>query len=201
MTHNPRVSAPVGATKRGAVTGVGAPPVKTSRHGTILTDEFAWLKDLNWQRVMRDPSLLDAAIRRHLENENAYADDRLASTVPLQEALIAEMRGRIKEEDATVPAADGTFSYFKRYRDGGQHPSICREPRHGGVGEILIDGDALATGRAFFRLGAAQHSPDHRLLAWSADETGAELFTIRVRDLARMAELPDIVAKVNRPAR
>ena len=195
MTHNPRVSAPVGATKRGDVTGVGAPPVKTSRHGTILTDEFAWLKDLNWQRVMRDPSLLDAAIRRHLENENAYADDRLASTVPLQEALTAEMRGRIKEEDATVPAADGTFSYFKRYRDGGQHPSICREPRHGGVGEILIDGDALATGRAFFRLGAAQHSPDHRLLAWSADETGAELFTIRVRDLARMAELPDIVAE------
>ena len=193
MTHNPRVRAPVGATKRGAVTGVEAPPVKTSRHGTILTDEFAWLKDLNWQRVMRDPSLLDAAIRRHLENENAYADDMLASTVPLQETLIAEMRGRIKEEDATVPAADGTFSYFKRYRDGGQHPSICREPRHGGAGEILIDGDALATGRAFFRLGAAQHSPDHRLLAWSADETGAELFTIRVRDLARMAELADIV--------
>jgi len=142
---------------------------------------------------MRDPRLLDPMIRKHLENENGYADDVLAATVPLQQALIAEMRGRIKEEDATVPAADGAFSYFTRYRDGGQHPSICREPRGGGAGEVLIDGDALAVGKAFFRLGATAHSPDHRLLAWSADETGAELFTIRVRDLARMAELPDVV--------
>src|SRR5215813_5281036 len=194
MMDSPRIRAPgsLRTIKPFAVPAT-VPTVKTNRHGVVLADEFAWLKDPNWQRVMRDPSLLDAAIRRHLENENAYADDMLASTVPLQETLIAEMRGRIKEEDATVPATDGTFSYFKRYRDGGQHPSICREPRHGGVGEILIDGDALATGRAFFRLGAAQHSPDHRLLAWSADETGAELFTIRVRDLARMAELADIV--------
>jgi oligopeptidase B len=142
---------------------------------------------------MRDPRLLDPMIRKHLENENGYADDVLAATVPLQQALIAEMRGRIKEEDATVPAADGAFSYFTRYRDGGQHPSICREPRGGGAGEVLIDGDAIAVGKAFFRLGATAHSPDHRLLAWSADETGAELFTIRVRDLARMAELQDVV--------
>jgi oligopeptidase B len=194
MTDSPLVRAPgsVRAIKPFAVPAA-APAVKTSRHGIVLTDEFTWLKDPNWQRVMRDPRLLDPTIREHLENENGYADDVLASTVPLQEALIAEMRGRIKEEDATVPAADGAFAYFTRYRDGGQHPSVCREPRGGGAGEVLIDGDALATGKAFFRLGATAHSPDHRLLAWSADETGAELFTIRVRDLARMAELPDVV--------
>src|SRR5260370_18579166 len=195
MMDSPLVRAPgsVRTIKPFAVPAAAPPAVKTSRHGIVLTDEFAWLKDPNWQRVMRDPRLLAPTIRKHLENENGYADDVLAATVPLQEALIAEMRGRIKEEDATVPAVDGAFSYFTRYRDGGQHPSVCREPRVGGVGEVLIDGDALAVGKAFFRLGATAHSPDHRLLAWSADETGAELFTIRVRDLARMAELPDVV--------
>src|SRR5215468_6505414 len=195
MTDSPLVRAPgsVRVVKPSIVSGAGAPPVKTSRHGIILTDEFAWLKDPNWQRVMREPGLLDPTIRQHLQNENAPADDVLASTVPLRETLIAEMRGRIKEEDTTVPVADGAFSYFTRYHDGGQHPSVCREPRGGGGGEVLIDGDALAAGKAFFRLGATQHSPDHALLAWSADETGAELFTIRVRDLARMTELPDIV--------
>jgi oligopeptidase B len=195
MTDSPRVRAPgYGRTiKPFAFPGAAAPVVKTSRHGIVLTDEFAWLKDPKWQQVMRDPRLLDPAIRKHLENENSYADEVLGATVPLQEALIAEMRGRIKEEDATVPAPDGAFSYFTRYRDGGQHPSLCREPRGGGIDQILIDGDALAAGKAFFRLGAAAHSPDHALLAWSADETGAELFTIRVRDLSRMAELPDIV--------
>jgi oligopeptidase B len=181
----------------GPVPAAETHPVNASWHGVILTDEFAWLKDPNWQRVMRDPRLLDPKIRQHLEDENAYADRVLAATEPLQETLITELRGRIKEDDSTVPLADGAFSYFTRYREGGQHPSICREPCGGGVGEVLIDGDALAAGKAFFRLGATAHSPDHALLAWSADETGSELFTIRVRDLAGMAELPDIVPETS----
>ena len=172
-------------------------PLETSRHGVILTDEFAWLRDPNWQQVMRDPRLLDPKIREHLENENAYADRVLGPTQALQETLITEMRGRIKEDDSTVPVADGAFSYFMRYREGGQHPSICREPRGGGVGEVLIDGDALAAGKAFFRLGASVHAPSHALLAWSADEMGSELFTIRVRDVARMTELTDIVPETS----
>jgi oligopeptidase B len=175
------------------VVSAGKPVVTASWHGVTITDEFAWLRDPDWQQVMRDPRLLDPAIRKHLENENAYADAVLASTVPLQETLIAEMRGRIKEDDATVPAADGAFAYFSRYREGGQHPAICREPRAGGAGELLLDGDALSAGKAFFRLGMTAHSPDHRLLAWSADDKGSELFTIRIRDLAGMAELPDVV--------
>ena len=168
-------------------------PLERSSHGVILTDEFAWLRDPNWQQVMRDPRLLDPKIREHLKNENVYADRVLGPTQTLQETLITEMRGRIKEDDSTVPVADGAFSYFMRYREGGQHPLICREPRGGGVGEVLIDGDALAAGKAFFRLGATAHSPNHALLAWSADETGSELFTIRVRDVAGMAELTDVI--------
>jgi oligopeptidase B len=195
MTDGPPIRAPgfVPAVEPRAAPRAGMPVAKTSRHGVVLTDEFAWLKDPNWRQVMRDPGLLDPTIREHLENENAYADEVFAPTVRLQETLVAEMRNRIKEEDATVPAADGAFSYFTRYRNGGQHPSVCREPRGGGVEEILIDGDALATGKPFFRLGPTAHSHDHKLLAWSADETGAELFTIRVRDLALMTELPDII--------
>jgi oligopeptidase B len=194
MTRRPRsraASAPVIVPP--APPRAPARPRTTTRHGIVLTDEFAWLKDANWQAVMRDPSLLDPTIRAYLEGENAYAGAVLAPTASLQEALFAEMKGRIKEDDASVPAADGAFAYFTRYRNGGQHPLVCREPRGGGDAETMIDGDALAAGKAFFRLGATAHSPDHKLLAWSADETGAELFTVRVRDLARAAELPDHV--------
>jgi len=158
MTDSPRVRAAgsVRTIKPFAVPAAPAPPLKTSRHGTVLTDEFAWLKDPNWQRVMRDPRLLDPTIRKHLENENRYADDVLASTgaaagSPDRGNARAHQRGRCYR-----PAADGAFAYFTRYRDGGQHPSVCREPRGGGVGEVLIDGDALALGKAFFRLGATR---------------------------------------------
>src|SRR5271167_2529364 len=97
-------------------------PSSAVRHGVTLTDEFAWLKAPNWQAVMRDPTLLDADIRAYLEAENAYAEAALAGTVPLQETLFAEMKARIKEDDADVPAPDGPYAYFVSHREGGQHP-------------------------------------------------------------------------------
>ena len=80
MTDSPRfdASGSVGAIKPCPDPGAQAHPVETSWHGVILIDEFAWLRDPNWQRVMRDPRLLDPKIREHLENENAYADYVLA---------------------------------------------------------------------------------------------------------------------------
>ena len=165
----------------------------STRHGITLTDDFAWLRAANWQAVMRDPGQLDPAIRDYLEAENAYADRALADTVALQDALFHEMKGRIKEDDSSVPAPDGPYAYYVRYRDGGQHPLVCRQPRAGGAEAVLIDGDELAHGKAYFHLGGTQHAPDHGLLAWSCDEAGAEFYTIRVRDVATGVDRADVV--------
>jgi oligopeptidase B len=168
-------------------------PTPSTWHGVPLVDDFAWLRAANWQEVMRDPGKLDPAIRAHLEAENRYADHVLADTVALQDALFAEMKGRIKEDDSSVPAPDGPHAYYMRYREGGQHPVICRHGRAGGPEAILLDGDELAQGKAYFHLGATRHSPDHHMLAWSADEAGAEFYTIRIRDLKTGVDLADIV--------
>ena len=171
-------------------------PVAATRHGVTLTDDYAWLKAPNWRAVMRNPAELDPAIRSYLEAENAYAAATLADTRALQQALFAEMKGRIKEDDSTVPAPDGPYAYFSRFREGGQHSLMCRTPRDGGTEEVLLDGDALAAGKAYFDLGASSHSPDHRKLAWSCDEMGSELYVARVRDLVAGADLADLVPDV-----
>src|ERR1700751_3851549 len=168
-------------------------PHTSTWHGVTITDEYAWLKAPNWQEVMRDPAKLDPAIRAYLEAENAYATAALADTVALQETLFAEMKGRIEEDESTVPSPDGPYAYFVRYREGGQHPIVCRESRQGGSAETLLDGDALGAGQSYFRLGGFAHSPDPKLLAWSADETGSEFNSVRVRDLGSGADLPDAV--------
>ena len=95
-------------------------PLTHRLHGRERVDEYAWLKDDSWQEVMRDPSVLRADIRAYLESENAYTAQAMADTLQLQETLFAEMRGRIKEDDATVPARDGANEYFVRFRQGGQ---------------------------------------------------------------------------------
>jgi oligopeptidase B len=166
-------------------------------HGITVTDDYAWLKDDNWQEVLRDPAILDPDISRYLEAENGYAESLLGHTAALQKTLVAEMRGRIKEDDSSVPAPDGPYAYLRKFREGGQHELFGRCPRHGGEIEIVLDGDALAANHGYFKFGGAHHSPDHRLEAWSADIQGSEYFTIRVRDWADKTDRDDVVEETD----
>lgn len=172
-------------------------PKTSTWHGVTLTDDYAWLRADNWREVMRDPMVLDPKIRAYLTEENDYTKAALAHTEALQQTLFAEMKGRIKEDDSTVPSPDGAWAYYVRYREGGQHPIVCRQPREGGAEQIMLDGDALAAGKAYFQLGGMEHSPDHRLLAWSADDKGSEIDTLRVRDLGSGEDPSDIVPEIS----
>jgi oligopeptidase B len=167
-------------------------------HGVTIHDDYAWLKAGNWQDVLRDPTALPGDIRALLEAENAYAEKMLAPGADLRAHLFAEMRARIKEDDVDVPAPDGAFVYYRKHRQGGQHPLFCRRSREtAGDEEIMLDGDALGEGKAFFQIGGVKASPDHTRLAWCADEKGSELFTMRVRDLATGADLADEVTETS----
>jgi oligopeptidase B len=162
-------------------------------HGVEVVDDYAWLRANNWQEVMRDPAALDGEIRAYLEAENAYMDSALADTVGLQQALFVEMKARIKEDDSSVPSPDGPFEYFTSFVTNGQYPRLARRARGGGPEQILIDGNAEALDKPYWQLGAAAHSPDHKLLAYAIDDKGSELFTIRIRDLATGEDLCDAI--------
>src|SRR5208337_909432 len=168
-------------------------PARDLHHGIERVDNYAWLRAANWQEVMRDPAALAPGIRAYLEAENAYTKAAMSGTEALQETLFKEMKGRIKEDDSTVPAPDGAYAYFVSYVVGGQHPRLCREPREGGEATVLLDGDAMAAGKAFFSLGTAEWSHDHRLLAYAFDDKGSEFFKIKVRDLTTGQDLADEV--------
>ncbi|OQM75229.1 S9 family peptidase [Manganibacter manganicus] len=169
-------------------------PVQDTHHGVTRSDEFAWLRAGNWQEVFRDPSLLDPQIRLHLDAENAYQAELMAETKGLQKTLFAEMKGRIKEDDSSVPMKDGPYAYGSSFRLGGEQPRYFRTPRDGGEEVILLDGDAEAEGKAYFRLGGVDHSADHARLLWSFDDKGSEFFTLKVRDLAAGTDLADSVS-------
>ena len=155
-------------------------PFRTDHHGITRQDDYAWLRAGNWQTVMRDPSVLPQDIRAHLEAENAYTAAVMEDTEALQATLFEEMKGRIKEDDSSVPAPDGPFDYYTRYITGGQQPLFCRRPRAGGEEAILIDGNKLAEGHAYFRIGQVAHSPDHKLMAYAVDTKGSEYFTAKI---------------------
>lgn len=167
-------------------------PVRIEQLGRVRVDDYQWMKDDNWQAVLRDPSLIKADVREHLTAENAYREAMMASTLPLQATMFEEMKGRIKEDDSSVPAADGPWEYYVRYNTGDQHPLYCRRPRGKTDGEqVLLDCNKLAEGKAYSEVSATEYSPDHALFAYAEDAQGSEVFKIYVKDLATGEVLPD----------
>jgi oligopeptidase B len=142
-------------------------------HGETRVDDYFWLRDRS------NPEVLD-----YLNAENRYTRAVMQHTEGLQELLFQEMRGRIKETDLSVPERIDDYFYYSRTEIGGQYPILCR--RRGSLDdpeETLLDQNPLASDHPYFRLGASEVSPDHRLLAYSVDTSGAEEFTLCIKDL------------------
>ncbi|MEP0706863.1 MAG: S9 family peptidase [Parvibaculum sp.] len=169
-------------------------PQPDEHHGIVRIDNYAWLRDENWREVMRNPDALNGDIRAYLEAENAYTEEALKPLAELRETLFKEMKGRIKEDDSSVPSPDGPFAYYTRFVEGAQHPLFCRRARNAEDGEqIVLDANKEAEGEAYFRIGDVDHAPTHKLAAWSADRKGSEYFTVRLRDLETGTDLADEV--------
>jgi oligopeptidase B len=166
-----------------------------TRHGITRTDPYHWLRADNWREVMADPSVLPQDIRDYLEAENAWYEAQFGEpTKALQETIYKEIRGRIKEDDSSVPAPDGPFAYYSRTGEGDQYALICRTPRDGGEEAVLLDCNAEA-GDGYFGFGGAEHSPCHTMIAWAADRNGSEYFNIHIRDLDTGDDRDEMIEK------
>lgn len=148
-------------------------PKKITVHGDTRIDNYFWLRDRSNPEVIR-----------YLEAENRYTEAMMKHTEALQERLYKEILGRIKQTDLSVPEQMDDFYYYTRTEEGKQYPIFCRKrgTLHAAE-EILLDANALAAGRKFFRIGVFKVSPNHKLLAYSTDTEGSEVYTLFVKDL------------------
>lgn len=173
-------------------------PHKVTQLGRERMDNYFWLKDKNWQKVMGAPETLAADIRAHLDAENAYHKAVTAPLAPLTDAIFEEMKGRMEPEESSVPAPDGTYAYYHRYRKGDQHGLYGRKgfdaKTRQEIGEeiVLLDADVVAAevDGSFFDLGAVEHSPNHKWLIYTVDRNGSETYEIFLRDIAAGTTIP-----------
>lgn len=158
-----------------------AVPKTVTLHGDTRVDNYFWLRDRDNQATIQ-----------YLDAENRYTEAVMKHTGALQSKLYAEMLGRIKQTDLSVPTKRDDYFYYTRTVEGQQYPIFCR--KHGSVQaaeEILLDGNAMAEGKRYFRVGNFSVSPNHRLLAYSIDYEGDEAYAIRVKDLVTGKLLAD----------
>ncbi|WP_221792920.1 S9 family peptidase [Aquisediminimonas sediminicola] len=160
------------------------PPIAATRphqsvhHGRIIDDPWAWLRDPNY------PDVNDGQVIAHLEAENRWFEAQMAPHQPLIDSLFEEMKARLNEDESSVPYRDGGWLYHWAFAPGTQYRRWFRAAVDGGAAVCILDENAQAHGKDFFRLGALVVSPDGMKLAWTCDDSGAERFTLRIRDLA-----------------
>ena len=164
-------------------------PVAAKRPSTTTLHNHTWTDNYFWLRERENPEVI-----AYLEAENAYLEAMMAHTEDLQATLYQEMRGRIKEEDWTVPYPKGDYVYYDRTEEGKQYPIYCRKRREeGATEEVLLDQNVLAEGLDYCRLGVFRISPNQHLLAYSLDSNGSEQYTLHVKDLRTGEQLAEAI--------
>jgi len=185
---------------------------ETPLHGVVLTDDYAWLRD------KQNPE-----VTAYLEAENAYAEAVMAPLAGLRDQLYQEMLSHVKQTDVSVPFRDGAWWYYTRTEEGRQYSIHCRkaapaeqalrapslrlgtgarvgnhdpQPPSDAPEEVLLDGNELAEGHAFFAIGDTDITDDGRWLAYTTDTTGFRQYTLHIKDLATGETLPEQVERV-----
>lgn len=164
------------------------PPLAVKQPYTVTSpngdrqDPYYWLRD----DTRSSPTVLD-----YLHRENDYADTYAKRYQPLTEALTAEIIGRIKQDDSSVPYTKGDYSYYTRYETGKEYPIYLRKGLKDGVEQVMLDVNTLAAGKDYYAVSNWQVSPDQNYLAYVEDTSGRRQYTLKVRDLRTGKELAD----------
>ena len=151
-------------------------------HTQELTDDYAWIKQANWQEVLKNPETLNPEVLNYLKDENKFTDSQLENQEALKETIFKELKGRIKDKDSSVPTRDGDFSYFEEYTEASEYPCYKRTNLDHKT-EIIFDTQKRSVGKKFFNMASISHSHNHQYIAYNIDENGSENYLLSIDDL------------------
>ncbi len=162
--NNDKMQAPKAAKK----------PHEMKEHGNTRVDNYYWLNERENPEVIA-----------YLEAENAYETNAMRDTEALQQKLYDEMLGRIKQSDISAPYQQDGYYYYSRYEEGKEYPLYCRKKGNLDAEEqVMLNGNEMAEGYAYFQIGGWEVSSDNNLLAFAVDTVSRRQYTIYVKNLS-----------------
>ena len=159
-------------------------PKQLEKHGDVRTDNYFWMRLTDEQKNAETKDEQTQKVYDYLNAENKYFDDEMGYTKDFQESLFQEMKGRIKEDDESVPYKRNGYFYITRYEKGQQYPIYSRKKETLEADEeIMFDVNKEAEGHEYFQLGGLNVSPDNKLLAFSTDTVSRRQYFIQIKNL------------------
>ena len=153
-------------------------------HNSTRIDNYFWMRLTDEQKTAKKKDTQTQKVEAYLNSENDYFDKVTASTNNFQKELFEEMKGRIKEDDTSVPYFRNNYFYITRFEKGSQYPIYSRKKESLEVDEeILFDVNQEAREHEYFQLGALNVSPDNKLVAFATDTVSRRQYTIQIKNL------------------
>ncbi|WP_026916327.1 S9 family peptidase [Christiangramia portivictoriae] len=146
---------------------------RLEKHGDVRIDNYFWMN----QR--EDQEVLD-----YLNAENSYNDQMTSHTKEFQEKLFLEMKGRIKEDDESVPYKLNGYWYITRFEKGYDYPIYSRKKGTLEADEeVMFNVNDMAKEFEYYSLGGLNVSPDNTMVAFGTDTVSRRQYTIRIKNL------------------
>ncbi len=169
-------------------------PTNLEKHGDIRVDDYFWMRLTDEQKNAKVKDEQTQKVYDYLNAENAYYDEMTKETKEFQEGLFQEMKGRIKEDDESVPYKKNGYFYITRYEKGQQYPIYSRKKETlEAEEEIMFNVNDEAKGYDYFQLGGLTVSPDNKLVAFATDTVSRRQYFIRIKNLKTGKIYKDII--------
>jgi oligopeptidase B len=153
-------------------------------HNSTRIDNYFWMRLTDEQKTAKNKDAQTQKVEAYLNSENEYFDQVTASTNNFQKELFEEMKGRIKEDDTSVPYFRNDYFYITRFEKGSQYPIYSRKKENlEAKEEVLFDVNNEAEGYEYFQLGGLNVSPNNTLVAFATDTVSRRQYTIQIKNL------------------
>ncbi len=169
-------------------------PTKLEKHGDVRIDNYFWMRLSDEQKNAIEKDAHTQKVVDYLEEENTYYKEVTAYTKPFQEALFEEMKGRIKEDDSSVPYKDNGYFYITRYEIGNQYPIYSRKKENlEAEEEVLFNVNEMAKDFDYYQLGGLNVSSDNKLMVFATDTVSRRQYFLRIKNLETGKIYKDII--------
>ena len=153
-------------------------------HNSTRIDNYFWMRLTDEQKTAKNKDAQTQKVEAYLNSENEYFDQVTASTNNFQKELFEEMKGRIKEDDTSVPYFRNDYFYITRFEKGSQYPIYSRKKENlEAKEEVLFDVNKEAEGYEYFQLGGLNVSPNNTLVAFATDTVSRRQYSIQIKNL------------------
>ena len=153
-------------------------------HGDTRIDNYFWMRLTDEQKVAKQPDEQTQKVLDYLNAENDYTEKVMGHTQDFQNNLFEEIKGRIKQQDESVPYFKNGYWYYTRFETGQEYPIYCRKKESlDAEEEIMLNVNEMAEGHEYYSVGGLSVSPDNTWLAYSEDTVSRRIYTIRFKNM------------------